>query len=561
MGKILIVDDEEPIRKLLSRIVAKRGFSCSEAADVDQARTLLLQESFELVFCDITMPGTSGVNLVKFVLKRFPDTPVIMVTVVNDPRVADDILRLGVYGYITKPFDTNQVLIQLSNALYRRELEIQNRNHQKQLEELVKERTAELNRIVQQLQEKERSLQEREKKFRSLFEHSNDVIVLHNFEGRIFDGNQKACDLLHYTREQLQQVSWDTLFPPREHKKVRESLQKAKRIGSIQFESRVQTAEGTLLIVEISSRVIKTEKEMIQSVIRDVTEQKQVETQLLHSQKLESIGQLAAGIAHEINTPMQYIGDNTRFFKESFSDLQRMLVLYEQLLQLVKQDSTALNCVEEIEALKQEIDLDYLLEEIPFALDQSLEGIERINTIVRSMKEFSHPPIEEKVNIDINKAIETTITIARNEWKYCAEMITDFDEAMPPVPGYPGDLNQVILNIIVNAAHAIKEVIGENSREKGTITISTRHDDQWAEIRIQDTGTGIKEDYRARIFDPFFTTKEVGKGTGQGLAIAHSIINEKHGGEITFETEVGKGTCFIIKLPLQTVGEEVEILE
>ncbi|MBI3300896.1 MAG: HAMP domain-containing histidine kinase [Deltaproteobacteria bacterium] len=178
--------------------------------------------------------------------------------------------------------------------------------------------------------------------------------------------------------------------------------------------------------------------------------------------------------------------------------------------------------------------------------------------IVRAMKEFSHPGSEEKVETDLNRAIETTITVARNEWKYVAELATDLDSSLPPVPCLPGEFNQVILNLIINAAHAIAVVVSEGSTSKGTITVSTRHDGDWAEIRVSDTGTGIPEAIRAKIFAPFFTTKEVGKGTGQGLAIAHSVIVDKHKGTIGFETEVGRGTTFIIRLPLASAPAHPE---
>jgi signal transduction histidine kinase len=273
--------------------------------------------------------------------------------------------------------------------------------------------------------------------------------------------------------------------------------------------------------------------------------------QLVQAQKLESIGQLAAGIAHEINTPMQYVGDNTRFFKESFSDLARLLDMNQKLLSNAKNSIINHDIINEVESIIREIDLEYLAEEIPLSINQTLEGVERVNKIVRSMKEFSHPPLEDKTMIDINKAIESTITISRNEWKYVSELITEFDENLPLVPCFPGDLNQVFLNMIVNAAHAIQDVVGRNGHDKGIIIISTKKNDEWVEIRIKDTGSGIKPEFRSKIFDLFFTTKKVGRGTGQGLAIAHSIIVEKHEGKLSFETEIGEGTCFIIKLPLQ----------
>jgi len=198
--------------------------------------------------------------------------------------------------------------------------------------------------------------------------------------------------------------------------------------------------------------------------------------------------------------------------------------------------------------------LAYLTDEVPKDIQQTLEGVERDRNIVQAMKEFSHPVGKEETFINLNKAIQNTITVARNEWKYVAEMVTDFDPSLPLVSCLPGELNQVFLNMIINAAHAIADVVGDGSKGKGTITVSTRHDGNWAEVRISDTGMGIPENIRSRIFDPFFTTKKVGKGTGQGLTISHSVIVDKHGGTIHFETEVGKGTTFIIRLPIENLG-------
>ena len=194
--------------------------------------------------------------------------------------------------------------------------------------------------------------------------------------------------------------------------------------------------------------------------------------------------------------------------------------------------------------------LDYLLAEIPKAVQQSLEGIGRVASIVRAMKEFSHPGTGQKSAVDLNHAIECTITVARNEWKYVAEVVTDFDPHLPPVPCLAGEFNQVILNLIINATHTIADVVGDGSQGKGTITIRTRHAGQWAEIQVRDTGAGIPENIRNRIFEPFFTTKGVGKGTGQGLAISRSVIVDKHGGTLGFETQVGQGTTFTLRLPL-----------
>ncbi len=272
--------------------------------------------------------------------------------------------------------------------------------------------------------------------------------------------------------------------------------------------------------------------------------------QLIQAQKLESVGQLAAGIAHEINTPIQYIGDNIRFVGESFEELRGLLAEHQKLLAAVRSNSLTPELLAQVEAAVEKTDVAYLNKEIPAAIRQLLDGVESVASIVQAMKEFSHPGTNQKVPTDLAHAIQSTMAVARNEWKYVADVETQFAPDLPPVPCLPGELNQVLLNLIVNAAHAIGDAVKNKSGAKGKITISTRQDGRSAEIRISDTGTGIPEDIRHRVFEPFFTTKEVGRGTGQGLAIARTSIVKKHGGELTFETKVGEGTTFFVRLPL-----------
>ncbi|MDP2323414.1 MAG: ATP-binding protein, partial [Gammaproteobacteria bacterium] len=277
----------------------------------------------------------------------------------------------------------------------------------------------------------------------------------------------------------------------------------------------------------------------------------QAELELAHARKMESIGQLAAGIAHEINTPMQYVGNNTEFLQGAFGSLTELLQLYGGLLQAAKTGAVPVEMIASLETAVQTADVEFLSEEIPAAIQGSADGVDRVASIVRAMKEFSHPGSKTKVPTDLNRAIEISSVVCSNEWKYVAEIVTTFDPRIPRVPCLPGEINQVILNIIVNAAHAVAEVVGSGKGGKGTITLSTRLDGDWAEIRIGDSGPGIPPAVKARMFDPFFTTKGVGKGTGQGLAIAYAVVVEKHGGTIACETEVGQGTTFIIRLPLQ----------
>jgi PAS domain S-box-containing protein len=350
-------------------------------------------------------------------------------------------------------------------------------------------------------------------------------------------------------------VKWDQL-------KVSEAIslcQKnnaAIRLDGIRF-LRPDGKEGFLTVLVSSIEGEGTGSTGMLLLGNDVTERKIMESQLVQAQKLESIGQLAAGIAHEINTPAQYVGDNARFLQEAYGDLERVHDLYDQLLREVRSGNPTEELVRKIDAAVEEADLEYIRQEAPKAVQQSLEGIERISRIVRAMKEFSHPGTDAKTNIDLNRAIESTITVARNEWKYVAEMVTDFDPGMPLVPCLPSEINQVVLNMIINASHAVADALKQNgSDKKGTITIATRALDGHVEIRISDTGTGIPENIRSKIFDPFFTTKEVGKGTGQGLAISHSVIVDKHRGTITLDPEVDRGASFIIRLPLQSDSEK-----
>lgn len=281
----------------------------------------------------------------------------------------------------------------------------------------------------------------------------------------------------------------------------------------------------------------------------DVTEARTMESQLLQAQKLQAIGQLAAGIAHEINTPTQYLGDNVRFLDDSFTALRGILTTYGDAKEQLKSDPRWAALVAAIETAEQAADLNYLCEEIPAAVKQSLEGLDRVATIVRAMREFSHPGSKEIAPCDINHAIENTVTISRNEWKYVATLDLDLDRSIPPVPCYLNEFNQVTLNMIVNSAHAIGEAKRLAPTHEGRIRISSRLLGNDVAIEIEDNGAGIPPAVIGRIYEPFFTTKGVGKGTGQGLAIAHSVIVNKHRGRIEVESRVGEGTRFTIRIP------------
>jgi signal transduction histidine kinase len=282
----------------------------------------------------------------------------------------------------------------------------------------------------------------------------------------------------------------------------------------------------------------------------DLTDRRSLEMELQQAQRLESVGQLAAGIAHEINTPIQYVGDNLRFLRDAYAARQPVISHYEQLRQAAGRGEINTSCLDALAEAIDTADMEYLKQEIPKAIAQSLDGAERVATIVRAMKEFAHPGRKEKAAADLNKALSNTLIVARNELKYVADIETQFGD-LPPVVCHLADMNQVFLNLLINAAHAIADVVKETEK-KGKITVRTWRQGDQAMISISDTGCGIPEAIRSKIFDPFFTTKPVGKGTGQGLAIARSIVVEKHGGNLSFAPDGTEGTTFLISLPIES---------
>lgn len=399
------------------------------------------------------------------------------------------------------------------------------------------------------------ALQATEERFRALIEHARDVIAVLAADGTIEYVSPAITSLLGYRPEDLlghidcQYLHPDDAQPLRDL--LDEILNRAGSVGSLSFRFRHIDGSWRQLEGRASNLVDHRALGGIVLNVRDVTEARRMEEQLRQAQKLEAIGQLAAGIAHEINTPTQYVGDNVRFLDVAFGDIIGLLDRYQNARSLLAAHPEFAPLSAELGRVSDEADLPYLVAEIPVALTQSLEGLERIAEIVRSVKAFSHPGGDAEEPAELNREIENTVSVSRNEWKYDAEVVLDLAADLPLVHCLVGEINQVILNLIVNAAHAIADRRrAEQGAGKGVITITTRHGDGTVEIRVGDTGSGIPVRVRERLFDPFFTTKEVGRGTGQGLAIARTVITEKHRGSIDFETEMGVGTTFVIRLPV-----------
>lgn len=283
-------------------------------------------------------------------------------------------------------------------------------------------------------------------------------------------------------------------------------------------------------------------------LVNDVTEHRIAQQLRAQGSKLESVGQLAAGIAHEINTPVQFVGDNLRFLSEAFADIGAVQAAYAELRRQIDDHAAAVAVDETVDR----VDMAYLDEEVPKAITQGLEGVDRIATIVRALKEFSHPDGGAMQEVNLAQAIASTLVVARNEYKYVAELESRLDGDMPRVRCIGGEINQVILNLVVNAAHAIGDVV-KGTGKMGKITVALQRDGEHAVITVADTGTGIPDHIHKRIFDPFFTTKGVGKGTGQGLYITREIVVKKHGGTLSVDSTHGQGTTFTIRLPIEGI--------
>jgi len=402
----------------------------------------------------------------------------------------------------------------------------------------------------------EQALESSEERYRDLFENASDQVYTFDLEMGITSLNRLAEQTIGYAREEAMRLTLRQLVDAEHWDRI--GLVVGRLVAGHppeKFELEIKARDGRRVMLEINPRLIYRDGKAveIQAIARDITGRDAAEVELRQAQKLESVGRLAAGIAHEINTPMQFVGDNVRFLENAFAELQAFLGKLRSLCDPSSGIAPPPAFCAEFRRLETEMDAAGMMQEIPEAISQTLEGIERVVTIVQAMKEFAHPEAKGMAHADVNKALLNTLTVARNELKYVAEVQTDFGD-LPLVVCSISDINQVFLNLLVNAAHAIGDVV-KGTGQKGTIRIETRLEGTMALITIADTGAGIPENIHGRIFDPFFTTKEVGRGTGQGLAIARSVV-DRHKGSLTFVSEVGNGTTFRICLPIN--GDELK---
>jgi len=568
--RVLLVDESgaDASKVIAMLAVSGRGeFHVTHAPTVGTALTLLGGGSFDAILVDFGKAVDVSPGRLAALLVAATELPVVVLTENDDEDVGAAALQAGAQDYLVKSRINGDVLRRVirysrERTCVQRAFETALADHQKRLEELVVERTGKLSREIADRVRIEAALRESQHRMQAITDNLFEGVLVLDQAGHVILSNQSADLLLgersdvplagKEPKEPLAGKEIDAIFTlvvdkrrlPYQDGPFRQVAQ----TGELHQEDDAvfQTAGGRSLMVAFACSPLIDGGQRMGSIIsfRDIRALKKAQQEALQASKLASVGQLAAGIAHEINTPTQYIGDNLRFIGDAFGVVSEVLESSMALVAAELPDSAAaVKLRDEAEAA----DLDYLLAEFPQAISQSLEGVGQVSRIVLAMKEFSHPGEREKVAVNLNRAIENTLAVSRNEWKHVAEIDLDLDAALPQIVCLPGEINQVMLNLVVNAAHAIQLA---KPTAKGRIAIATRRRGAAVDIVIGDDGTGMPDEVKDRIFDPFFTTKAVGMGTGQGLAICRDVVVAKHGGRIAVDTEEGKGTTFTISLPI-----------
>jgi PAS domain S-box-containing protein len=541
-GDVLVVDDCATSLTLVMQILRHGGYVARTARDARAAQQAILSHAPSLLLVDLDVSKLDGLDLCEWI-KRQPsaaDHPVVFVSSTADPAHKAEAFRRGGADFIAKPVEAEELLLRVGLHL---QLSVQ----QQALRQSFQEREAE---VEAQLRRSNGELL----KLHAAVEQSPSSVIMMDREGRIEYVNQKFTEITGYSFEEVRGRTPRVFASPETPEQTYHELWSAITKGEIwRGVMRSKRRDGSLfsertLISPVRAQAGDTITHFI-ALQEDITSQQEIEAQLHQAQKMEAIGQLAAGIAHEINTPTQFVNDNVSFLKGAFDDLLELLRAYRSALAAVPAGPGREDLARELRAVEERVDIDYVSADAPSAFEASLDGLRRIATIVQAMKDFSHPDQREMESADLNAAIVNTLTIAHNEYKYVADVEKSLGE-LPPVPCRVGEVCQVFLNLLVNAAHAIGDVV-KVSGKRGLIRVRSVAEPDFVRVEIEDDGTGIPEAAQKRIFEPFFTTKEVGKGTGQGLTLAHNIVVRKHKGTLTFETAVGKGTTFIVRLPRQ----------
>ncbi len=381
----------------------------------------------------------------------------------------------------------------------------------------------------------------------AFFRLSPDLLGIIGHDMKIRHVNPSWNRALGYDEHELLGRDYLSLVHPEDMPRTLKEAGKLMQAGAcVDFENRFRSRTGEWRWISWAATSDQT-RGLFYAVARDITRQREMQRELAQAQKLEAVGQLASGVAHEINTPMQFIGDNVRFVSDSFGDVVKVIQGTKAAL---CEANLPAPVAEAISGLTKQLDLDYLVDEIPHALTETLDGVRRVAELVKALKEFAHPDTSLMEAVDVNETISRALVLSRGVVKHLARVEVQLDK-LPLIPCQVGLLGQVFLNLIVNAAHAIEDKAAKTGNSQlGLITVTSGVVDGKIVVKIGDSGCGIPHAIRERIFEPFFTTKEVGRGSGQGLPLVRSVVVERHGGDLTFETEVGVGTTFSVSLPI-----------
>jgi PAS domain S-box-containing protein len=475
--------------------------------------------------------------------------PVIMVTAKDDNKDISEALRAGANDYVTKPVNLAVLRAKLGRHLGLKRSVDTLQIRRQQLEGEVKVQAAQLDHASEARRRAEMELV----RAKHCLDHASDAMFGIAADGTVWYFNRAAVLLTGFEPDEIATMTFCDFNQDLSEDEWAELWRETSKNGAANRRLRLRAKNGVTKVVDTTmDHILFDGTEQMFVYVRDVTERMQAEMQLQQARKLAAVGQLAAGIAHEINTPLQFVGDNTAFLQSAFDDIIGLHRQYQSLLKSAQGGSIDPVLLAKVALSDKDADIDYLRNEIPRAISQSLDGISRASAIVKALKAISRPGSDDKVVADINQIVRDTVTATANEWKYVADLTLHLEKDLPMVPCYAQELGQVFLNLLINATHAIGSVAtaNENETHKGTIVVTTRKSGHNVEISVVDTGGGIPEAIQDRIFEPFFTTKEVGKGTGQSLAIAYSTVIDKHDGELSFSSIPGKGTTFVVRLPV-----------
>jgi PAS domain S-box-containing protein len=560
LSKILIVDDLAATLQLITDILSRHGYKVVQALNGQEALRIAVNELPDLILLDVRMPEMDGWEVYRRLRANgtFRLTPILFLSTAEEMNDKMKEIVAGSVDYIPKPFQPIEILARVQSHLEIRRLhhELEGRNLRFQEQVLQRERLEQelqvnrthLTEVTKQLHRSTAELH----KLHAAVEQNPASVIITDARGVIEYVNRKFTEVTGYSLEEVRGKTPAFLktaeTPAEVYIELWNTISQGRIWSGLFCNMR---KDGTRIWERASIAPVRaletTEITHYIAVEEDITAQREIENQLHQSQKMEAIGRLAAGIAHEINTPTQFVSDNLFFLKGAFPDLLDLLAIYRRTLETLSKIPGQELLVANIQLAEAHADIEYVASNGPAAFESSLEGLKRIANIVRAMKEFSHPDQREMAPANINSALDNTLTIARNEYKYVADVEKNYGE-IPPVMCHVGDLGQVFLNLLVNASHAIGDIM-RTTGKRGVIRVRTLTESGFVRIEITDTGTGIPESAQEHIFEPFFTTKEIGKGTGQGLALAHNVIVKRHKGTLTFETAAGKGTTFIIRLP------------